>query len=144
MNKQKVLVNAKRAVILLAVITMAALVGCGSTKVYTADKTMVYRGSLYNLGSVQKVSTREEAKLDNGEIVSLGNKDTKALKAFFKENPKVLVSMIFELDEEEVVYLRTNVKSYSEYTRLKKRFENAKDDIIDFMADKKDTQLKLK
>ncbi|MGD8346462.1 MAG: hypothetical protein PVI83_04405 [Lysobacterales bacterium] len=144
MNKQKVLVHAKRAVILLAVITMAALVGCGSTKVYTADKTMVYRGSLYNLGSVQKVSTREEAKLDNGEIVSLGNKDTKALKAFFKENPKVLVSMIFELDEEEVVYLRTNVKSYSEYTRLKKRFENAKDDIIDFMADKKDTQLKLK
>jgi len=144
MSKQKVLVVVKRAVILLAVITMAALVGCGSTKVYTADKTMVYRGSLYNLGSVQKVSTREEAKLGNGEVVLLGNKDKKAMKAFFKENPKVLVSMIFELDQEEVVYLRTNVKSYSEYTRLKKRFENATDDIVDFMADKKDTQLKLK
>ena len=144
MSKQKVPVFAKRAVILLAVITMAALVGCGGTKVYTADKTMVYRESLYNLGSVQKVSAREEAKLENGEIVLLGNKDTKALKAFFKENPKVLVSMIFELDDEEVVYLRTNVKSYSEFARLKKRFDNARDDIVDFMADKKDTQLKLK
>jgi len=144
MSKQKVLVFAKRAAVLLAVVAMAALVGCGSTKVYTADKTMVYRGSLYNLGAVQKVSTREEAKLANGEIVQLANKDKKALQAFFKENSKVLVSMIFELDQEEVVYLRTNVDSYSEYNRLKKRFEKATDDIVDFMADKKDTQLKLK
>ena len=131
------------ASILLAIV-MALLAGCGGTKVYTADKTMVYRGSLYNLGSVQKVSTREEAKLANDEIVQLANKDKGALKTFFKENPKVLVSMIFELDQEEVVYLRTNVESYSEYNRLKRRFENATDDIVDFMADKKDTQLKLK
>jgi len=144
MSKQKVLVFAKRAAVLLVVVAMAALVGCGSTKVYTADKTMVYRGSLYNLGAVQKVSTREEAKLANDEIVQLANKDKKALQAFFKENSKVLVSMIFELDQEEVVYLRTNVDSYSEYNRLKKRFEKATDDIVDFMADKKDTQLKLK
>ena len=144
MSKQKVLVFAKSAAVLLAVVAMAALVGCGSTNVYTADKTMVYRGSLYNLGSVQKVSTREEAKLANDEIVQLGNKDKNALKAFFKENSKVLVSMIFELDQEEIVYLRTNVDSFSEYSRLKKRFEKATDDIVDFMADKKDTQLKLK
>ncbi|MEE4294976.1 MAG: hypothetical protein V2I79_13525 [Xanthomonadales bacterium] len=144
MSKQKILVFAKRAAVLLAVVAMVALVGCGGTKVYTADKTMVYRGSLYNLGAVQKVSTREEAKLANDEIVQLGNKDKNALQAFFKENSKVLVSMIFELDQEEVVYLRTNVDSYSEYNRLKKRFEKATDDIADFMADKKDTQLKLK
>lgn len=128
----------------LLILCFAALVGCGGTKVYTMDKTMTYRDALYNLSSVQKITGREEARLEDGSVVNLRSKEKNELERFFKENPGVMVSMIVELGQEEMVYLRMEVDDYREYSRMKSRFDGALDDIVDFMGDKKKTQLKLK
>lgn len=138
------LAAARYAGTVLLAICMAALIGCGSTKVYTADKTVVYRDSIYNMSTVKKIGAREEARTPAGEVVNLGNKDKGELKDFFKENPGSMVSMIFDLDEQEMVYLRMEVDSHSEYSRLQSRFEKALKDLTKFMGDKKETQLKLK
>jgi hypothetical protein len=133
----------RTSVVLLA-FCMALIAGCGGTKVYTVDKTITYRDAMYNMSNVQKISGREEAKLADGTVVNLRNKDKKEVEKFFKENDEVLVSMIVDMDQQEMVYLRMNVEKYSDYKRLKSRFDKALKDISKFMADKKDTQLNLK
>ena len=133
-----------RAATVLLVFAMAIMVGCGGTKVYTVDKTITYRDAMYNMSTVQKISGREEAKLEDGTVVQLRNKDKKEVEKLFKENDEVLVSMIVDMDEQEMVYLRMNVEKYSDYKRLKSRFDKALKDITKFMGDKKDTQLNLK
>ncbi len=144
MKSRKFLTIVKYAGTVLLAFSMALLIGCGGTKVYNVDKTIIYRDSLYNMSTVRQVSGREEAKLENGDVVQLRNKDKKELEKFFKENPDTMVTMIVDLDDQEMIYLRMQVKNYSEYSRLKKRFESALKDITQFMGDKKATQLKLK
>ncbi len=133
-----------RAAVVLLGLCMALFIGCGGTKVYTVDKTVTYRDAMYNMSTVQKISGREEARLADGTVVNIRNKDKKAMQAMFKENGEMLISMIVDLDEQEMVYLRTNVDNYSDYSRMKKKFDGALKDITKFMADKKDTQLNLK
>ena len=123
---------------------MALFVGCGGTKVYNVDKTITYRDAMYNMSNVQKISGREEARLADGTVVNLRNKDKKAVEKVFKENDEVLVSMIVDMDQQEMLYLRMNVEKYAEYKRLKSRFDSALKDIAEFMGDKKETQLNLK
>lgn len=128
----------------LLVLGMIALIGCGGTKVYTIDKTVTYRDEMYNMSAVQKIAAREEAKLADGSVVNIRNKDKKAMQAMFKENGEMLISMFVEMDQQEMVYLRMNVDNYSDYSRMKKKFDSAMKDISKFMGDKKATQLKLK
>lgn len=144
MKSRIFLTTAKYAGTVLLAICMALLIGCGGTKVYNVDKTITYRDSLYNMSAVRQVSGREEAKPQNGDMVQIRNKDKKELEKFFKENPETMVTMIVDLDDQEMIYLRMQVKNYSEYARLKKRFDSALKDITKFMGDKKATQLKLK
>lgn len=143
-RKPKVLDSAKRFGAVLLGLCMVALIGCGGTKVYTADKTIVYRDNLYNMSSVQRVGSREEAKLANGDVINPRTLEKKEFEALIKENKKVLVTMFVEMDDREMLYLRANVDRYSEYSQMKKRFEGALKDITKFMGDKKSTQLKLK
>ena len=63
--------NAQRIGVILLTFCMIALIGCGGTKVYTADKTITYRDSMYNMSNVQKITAREEALLPSGEVVNL-------------------------------------------------------------------------
>ena len=128
----------------LLILGMIALIGCGGTKVYTVDKTVTYRDAMYNMSTVQKISGREEAKLADGSVVNIRNKNKKEMQSLFKENGEVLISMIVDMDQQEMVYLRMNVDNYSDYSRMKKKFEGALKDITKFMGDKKDTQLNLK
>ena len=128
----------------LLVLGMIALIGCGGTKVYTIDKTVTYRDEMYNMSTVQKIAAREEAKLADGSVVNIRNKDKKAMQAMFKENGQMLISMLVEMDQQEMVYLRMNVDNYSDYSRMKKKFDGAMKDISKFMGDKKATQLNLK
>lgn len=144
MKSRMFLNTAKLAGTVLLALSMALLIACGGTKVYNVDKTITYRDSLYNMSTVRQVSGREEATLENGDVVQLRNKDKKELEKFFKENPDTMVSMIVDLDDQEMLYLRMQVKNYSEYSRLNKRFDSALKDITKFMGDKKATQLKLK
>ena len=135
--------NAKRIGVVLLAVAMVALIGCGSTKVYTADKTITYRDSIYNKSNVNQITAREEAILDGGETVNLRNKEKKELQKFFDEHEEVMISMYIDMDQQDLVYLRMKVESYSEYSRMKSRFDRALKDITKFMGDKKKTQLNL-
>lgn len=123
---------------------LLSLAGCGSTKVYTADKTIVYNGALYNMGTVQRVASRIEGQLPDGSSVDMRTLDKKGVEALLKESAPVMVSAIVEMDGQEMIYQRVRVEKYSEYNKLVGRFEDAMEDINDFMGDKKKTQLKLK
>ena len=121
-----------------------ALAGCGSTKVYTADKTVVYNGNIYNMGNVQRIGSRVEGRLADGSTVNMKSMDKKAVEGLLKENGEVMVSMVVEMDDQEMLYQRSRVDRYSQYNKMMKRFQGAQQDIAKFMADKKKTQLKLK
>jgi hypothetical protein len=131
------------AVILLAS-GMLALAACGSTKVYTADKTIVYGGSLYNMSNVQKISSRIDGQLAGGKTVNMRTLDRKGVEALLKENPGTVISAVVEMDGQQMVYQRSSVKGYSDYSKIAKRLDSALNEINKFMADKKKTQLKLK
>jgi len=128
----------------LLVACILALAGCGSTKVYTADKTVVYNGNLYNMGNVQRIGSRIDGRLADGTTVNMSNMDKKAVEGLLKDNGEVMVSMVVEMDDQEMLYQRSRVSRYSDYSKMKSRFEGAQKDIAKFMADKKKTQLKLK
>ncbi len=49
----------------------ASLVVCGSTKVYTADKTVVYKESVYNVSNVKVFTAKNEAVLADKSTVDL-------------------------------------------------------------------------
>lgn len=129
-------------ILLAACVSMVA--GCGSTKVYTADKTIVYSGALYNMGNVQRITSRVDGQLPDGTLVDMRTLDKKGVEALLRQSTPVTVSAIIQMDNQEMLYQRAAVVKYSDYDRLSDRFEDAIDDINDFMADKKKTQLKLK
>jgi len=130
-------------IILLALCTLS-LAGCGSTKVYTANKSMVYRDNLYNMSGVQQISSSVEGKLSNGEVQDMKGMDKKAVEALLKENSPVMVSMIIKMDDKEMVYQQKEISKYSDYSKMSKSLGNAMSSIGKFMANSSSTQLKLK
>ena len=120
------------------------LAGCGSTKVYTADKTIVYGGSLYNMGNVQRISTRIDGKLPDGSTVKLSTLDKKGVEALLDQHGQLAATSYVEMDAQEMPYQQAGIKRYSDYDKLNKRLQGAMKDINKFMSDKKKTQLKLK
>ena len=143
-TKNASLHTAKRIATGLLVFCMIALIGCGGTKVYNADKTVVYRGETYNMSSVKEISGRQEATLSDGSVINVRNKDKKDIEALFKENGETLITMTVDLDEQELVYLQMHVDKYSEYSKLNKRFNKALSDITFFMGETANTRLQLK
>lgn len=135
---------ARSLIALSLAIGLLSLGACGSTKIYTADKTIVYKGDIYNMGNVQRISSRIDGQLPDGSTVNMKNLDRKGVEALLKDNKEIVVSAIVDMDEERVVYQRSRVTKYSEYSKMFNRFEGAMSDISKFMADKKKTQLKLK
>ena len=127
----------------LLTVFVLSLAGCGSTKVYTADKNIVYRGSIYNLGNVQRVGSRAEATLSDDSVVNAMGLDKKQVNKLLDEHSSFLLTTTVELDERDMVYERATVDSYSDYSKRMKNFEKALNSITKFMADKKKTQLKL-
>jgi hypothetical protein len=132
------------ALMLVLAACVLSLSGCGSTKVYTTDKTVVYNGTIYNLGNVQKVGSRVDGLTPDDTVINLRGKDKKAIEALLKENESMIVTMVVELDDQDMVYQRSRITKYSEFSSMNKRFDRALNDISKFMADKKKTQLKLR
>lgn len=128
--------------LLTACVSMVA--GCGGSKVYTTDKTIVYSGALYNMGNVRRITSRVDGELPDGTRVDMRTLDRKGVEALLRQSAPVMVSAIVQMDDQELLYGRAAVAKYSEYDKLADRFEDALDDINDFMADRKKTQLKLK
>ena len=127
----------------LLAVGMIALAGCGSTKVYTAEKTLVYKDSLYNLSGVQQVGSRIEGNAADGTTVNLRKLDKKEVEAQLKANPGMMVTTFVTMDDNEMVYERRQVKNYSDFNKMVKNLDGAMKDITKFMADGKKTQLKL-
>jgi hypothetical protein len=130
------------ALVLLACII--ALPGCGSTKVYTADKTLLYGDNLYNLANVQRLGSRVEAKLSNDEIISAAHLEKKEVKDLLDEHSTLLITTYIEMDEMHIIYQNVRIKKYSDYSKVIRNQESAMSKVNKFMADKKQTQLKLK
>lgn len=134
-----------QAFMLVALVLIAAsLVGCGSTKVYTADKTMVYKDSVYNVSNVKVFTVKNEAVLADKSTVDLKGMDKKGFNALLDKEQSVFVSQGFMLDQDELVYQATNVDSWSDLNKMNNRFSSAHKDLTKFLGDKKKTQLKLK
>jgi len=134
----------RRCSILALIAVIMALPGCGSTKVYTADKSLVYGSTLYNLSAVKSVSPRIEGTLADGKKINLDRTDKQAFNALLDEHESLIVTTIIDLDEKELVYQNSRVKSYSEFSKMVKRQDSAMNSIRKFMANKKSRQLKLK
>jgi len=139
-----VTLNFRRSTVLALIAVILALPGCGSTKVYTTDKTLVYGSTLYNLSAVKSVSSRIEGTLPDGKTINLDRTDKKAFNALLDEHDTLVVATIIDMDEKELVYQHSRVKSYSEFSKMVKRQESAMNSIRKFMANKKSRQLKLK
>lgn len=130
---------------ILLAFCLLALVGCfSSTKVYQTDKTITYNGALYNMSNVQKIGTRVEGKLPNGDVKNMKGMDKKAVSALLQQGSPIMVTTAFDMDSQEMVYERRNITKYSDYSSMVKKFESAGKKVTSFMANKKATQLKLK
>ena len=141
--KRSAFVCFHRFFVVLLALGMIALAGCGSTKVYTAEKTIVYKDSLYNLSGVQQVGSRIDGQAADGSTVNMRSLDKKGVEKLLKENPEMVVTTLVVMDDKEVVYERRQVKKYSDYSKMASRLDGAMKDINKFMADGKKTQLKL-
>ena len=128
-------------VLVLAVVVMA---GYGSTKAYSADKTVVYKASMYNISNVTHFTSRVEAITTDGETVDLTNYDKTRFGAFLEEQGTVLIQSVILMDDQTMVYQSATPKKYSEFDKMRKNLASAMSQIAKFMKKKKATQLKLK
>ena len=120
------------------------LSGCGGTKVYNNDKTVVYRDNIYNVSTVRQIGTEVTAKLADDSVVDLTHADKRKVQDLLKESSPVFVTMKFDLDSDEIIYRAKSVSKYSEYSRMKSDFDSANKKIVKLMGDKKQMQLKLR
>ena len=135
-----------RTIVLAAsVFSMLLLAGCiSSSKVYNNDKNVVYRGTMYNMANVKQIKSVITGKTESGEEINLTNADRKAVEALLDKESSVFVRMVFEFDDQEMVYRASDVEKWSQYSKMKKSFQSAGKDISSLMANKKKIQLKLK
>jgi len=132
-------------VLAISVLSMLLLAGCiSSSKVYNNDKNVVYRGTMYNLANVKQIRSVITGTLDDDKEVTLTNADRKQVEAYLDQSSSMFVRMVFEFDDQELVYRANTVEKWSEYNKMKKSFEKAGKDIGKLMANKKQIQLKLK
>ena len=135
---------ARRSGIFLLLVVMLSLSGCGSTKVYTANKTIVYDGDIYNMSTVQRIGSRVDGLLPGGDLINMRSLDKKEVEGLLKEHSSMIVTTIVEMDSQEMTYERRRITRYSDFSKMMKNFDKALDDVRKFMANKKSTQLKLK
>ena len=145
-NSSKTQYRLGRTIVLLAsVLSMLLLAGCiSSSKVYNNDKTVVYKGTMYNMANVKQINSTITGKLEDGKEVNLKNADRKQVEAYLDEISSMFVRMVFEFDDRDLVYRANNVEKWSDYSKMKKSFESAGNQISKLMSNKKKLQLKLK
>ena len=128
-------------VILISVITLTA---CGSTKVYNEQKTIVYKGSMYNVSNVVKISSRIDGTLPDGEKVEFGSLDKDTFKSLYGDKLPIQAKGVIELDDTELVYTEGQIKSYSDLQKMQKKLQGALKDITKFMKKTGKAQMELK
>jgi len=127
------------------VLSVMMLAGCiSSAKVYQNNKTVIYNGATYNLNNIKQIRSKISGKLSDTETVDLLNADKKQIESYLDEYKTIYVRMAFDFDDQEMLYRASSVSKWSNYSKMKKSFDNAGDQINKLMADKKKQQLKLK
>ena len=128
----------------LLVITSAALVtGCGSTKVYSPDKTVEYNGSIYNVSEVKQLSTRLETVPASGDAIDLQGYDRKKFDTLVKEKGPLTVRSIIAMDDRDLVYEQKTLEKGSQFEDMQDELKDAYKKLASFMADARKTQLEL-
>lgn len=131
-------------VLAVSIMAMLLLAGCGSTKVYNNDKTVVYNGALYNLSAVKQITSKSIGKLSDDNTVNLKGVTKKEFEAYLKQYDSIYIRMFFDLDGQEMLYRASSVDRWSDYQKMLNSFEKASKQITSLMSDKKKMQLKLK
>lgn len=131
-------------VLAVSIMAMLLLAGCGSTKVYNNDKTVVYNGALYNLSAVKQITSKSIGKLSDDNTVNLKGVTKKEFEAYLKQYDSIYIRMFFDLDSQEMLYRASSVDRWSDYQKMLNSFEKASKQITSLMSDKKKMQLKLK
>ncbi len=126
-----------------AVMIAAALSSCGSTKVISAEKSLVYRGTLYSLAGVSSVSSKIEATIPGGEVIDVRGFERDEINDLLEAHESVALRSAILLDGREILYEQRAVDSYRDFRKLQRDIEDAMEDIVDFMADADETQLSL-
>jgi hypothetical protein len=127
-----------------AVLVGVAMIGCSSTKVVTAGKSISYNGSLYNASNVKVFTPRTDAVISATETTSLNQITKDQFNAILKQHNPLTVRQVIAMDQTELVYQTKSVKSWSDYQKISEQFQSAVKQITKFMADTSETQLKLK
>ncbi|RLA51774.1 MAG: hypothetical protein DRQ98_11095 [Gammaproteobacteria bacterium] len=131
-------------ILVTSIVAMLLLAGCGGTKVYNNDKTVVYNGAMYNVSAVKKVGSKSSGKLSDSNTVDLKGVTKKEFEAYLDEYDKVYVRMAFDLDGQEMLYRASSVDRWKDFQKMQSSFEKAGEQITSLMSDKKKMQLKLK
>ena len=131
-------------VMAVSIMAMFLLFGCGGTKVYNNDKTVVYNGAIYNLSAVQQIKSNSIGKLSDNNTVNLKGVTKKEFEAYLKQYNKIYIRMSFQLDDQAMLYRASSVSRWSDYQKMQKSFESAGKQITSLMSDKKKMQLQLK
>jgi len=145
-NASKGITRFGRTLVLAAsVLSMLLLAGCiSSSRVYNNDKNIVYNGTMYNMSNVKQIKSDIIGTLHGDEKMDLKNVTKKEFQGFLDQEDEIYVRMSFHFDDQEMLYRASNVKKWSEFTKMKSRFESAGNSISKLMANKKKIQLKLK
>ena len=134
-----------RSLVLAAsIMAMLLLAGCGGTKVYNNDKTVIYNGAIYNLSATKQINSKASGKLSDSNTVDLKGVTKKQFEAYLKEYDSIYVRMAFVLDDQEMLYRASSVDSWKDFQKMQKSFESAGGQISSLMANKKKSQLKLR
>jgi len=131
-------------VLAASIMTILLLAGCGGTKVYNNDKTVIYNGAIYNLSATKQINSKTSGKLSDSNTVDLKGVTKKQFEAYLKEYDSIYVRMAFKLDDQEMLYRASSVDSWKAFQKMQKSFESAGGQISSLMANKKKSQLKLK
>jgi len=126
------------------VLSIMALAACGSTKVYTAEKTMLFRGNLYTLSGLGVISSEVEAEVPDGEPVDLRSADKDRFNTLKGDAASLKVQTFMMLGEQKVPVETAAVTKYSQLKKMIKDLDSMLDKIHKFMKDPKKTQLELK
>jgi hypothetical protein len=126
-------------------LTLFLVAGCGSTKVYENSKTLVVRGTIYNVTDVKMYSSRTEATLNDESVIDVLDYEKKAFNMLLEQNGgSVYIRQSISMDEQKVVYRATPVDSWSDFRSMRSKFNKATDDLQKFLATPSKSQLELK
>ena len=80
--------------LLFLTLSLMSLSGCGGTKVYNADKTLLIGDNVYNLSNVLAYGTKSEAIISDTEALDVKGMEKKAIS---HSGPSVAF-VVFSLD----------------------------------------------